>query len=225
MTATRMMPTPATAGVERTNGHRPTPSRSVNVGRVAVAVMLILGLSLAFMLLYMSAGDRRAVLAVARPVAAGAVITAADLTEARVSVDPALRPIPASRRSEAVGRPASVDLVPGTLLTRGHIAAGPVVASGRSVVGLALKAGQFPAGVRAGDRVLLVRPGAAPSAGTPSAQGAVLQVRGEVLAVDTANPPTGGTVVSVTVDAVDAPGLAVAASSGQVSLVVEGRGG
>lgn len=163
MTATR---TPQVAkGRVHANGQRPSPGRSVNLSRVALAMMLIAGLSLAFLLLYTSAGDRHDVLAVARPVAAGSVITAADLTEARVSVDPSLRPIPVSRQSEVVGRAAAVDLVPGTLLTRGHLADGPVVRTGRDVVGLALKAGQLPQGVRAGDRVLLVRSGGTTTAG------------------------------------------------------------
>ena len=222
MTATR---TPQVAkGQVHTNGHRPPSGRSVNLGRVALAVMLIVGLSLAFLLLYTSAGDRRAVLAVARPVVAGSVITAADITEARVSVDPSLRPIPVSRQSEVVGRAAGVDLVPGTLLTRGHLADGPAVRTGQDVVGLALKAGQLPQSVRAGDRVLLVRSGGATTAGAPAPLAPLVQVRGEVLAVDSSTGPGGSTVVSVVVDAADAPGLAVAAAGGQVSLVIEGRG-
>ena len=223
MTATR---TPTHLG-ERvaSNGQRPATTHSVNLGRVALAVILIVGLSLVFMLLYTSAGDRRAVFAVARAVAAGNVITAADLTEARVSVDPALRPIPVSRRSEVVGRAAGVDLVPGTLLTRAHIADGPVVASGRSVVGLSLKAGQYPAGVRVGDTVLLVRSSSNNAAGSTTGPVPVVQVRGEVLAVESSTSSSSAAVVSVAVDGAEAPALAVAAAAGQVSLVIEGRGG
>lgn len=208
------------------NGHRPPPpTRSVNVGRAALAVLLIVGLSLAFVQLYSSAGDRRTVLAVARAVAAGDVIGPADVAEVRVSADPGLRPVPAERRAEVLGRAAAVELLPGTLLTAAHVSERPPVAVGLSVVGLSLKPGQFPPGVRPGDRVLLVRSNA-PAAGSSGGGGLLVQVRGEVLAVDTgAGQGAGTAVVSVAVDGSDAPALAVAGAAGQVSMVVEGRAG
>src|SRR5581483_7392665 len=129
--------TPTAPGLDRAPAHR-------NQSRVAMGAFLIVAFSLAFAVSFSRAGDRQAVLAVARPVAAGQVITAADVTEVRISADPGLHPVPASDRSRIVGRTAGVALTPGTLVTPAQVASGPSVPAGQAVVGAALKPGQFP---------------------------------------------------------------------------------
>src|SRR5581483_10050264 len=86
--------TPTAPGLDRAPAHR-------NQSRVAMGAFLIVAFSLAFAVSFSRAGDRQAVLAVARPVAAGQVITAADVTEVRISADPGLHPVPA--RQAVVG--------------------------------------------------------------------------------------------------------------------------
>src|SRR6266545_5709223 len=131
---------------------------------IALALFLILACGGIGLALNLQAGERVAVLAVARPVAVGHQITDQDLGEARISLDPRLATLPASERSRIVGQVATGNLQPGTLLTRGQFSARSVPASGQAVVGVALKPGQMPAEpLRAGDRVMFVR--------TPSATG------------------------------------------------------
>lgn len=226
MTATRSTPTIPAVPISP-NGQGPSPGRNVNVGRMALGVLLVLGLSAGFALKYTQAGHRQSVLAVARDVPAGQALVAADLKEALVSADPALAPVPAAKEASVIGRSAAVPLVKGTLLSEAQLATGPLVPSGRNVVGLSLKAGQVPLGVRVGDRVIVYRTATNPpgSGGTATTDASALVVsrNAQVLAVDAASATNGGTtVLAVVVDASDAGAVAAAAASGQASLVVEG---
>jgi hypothetical protein len=192
---------------------------------MALGVILVVGLSAAFAFKYTQAGHRQAVLAVARPVPAGQALVAEDLKQALVSVDPALKPLPASKEASVIGRSAAVALVPGTLLSEAQLATGPLVPSGRDIVGLSLKPGQVPLGVRVGDRVIVVRTPTNPGGATANNDAAVSIVsrNAQVLAVDSGSATNGGpTMVAVVVDAGDAATVAAASASGQASLVVEG---
>lgn len=226
MTATRSSPTIANVPIS-TNGQGPGPGRSVNLGRMALGVLLVVGLSAGFALKYSQAGQRHSVLALARDVPAGQALVAEDFTEALVSADPALRPVPSARQASIIGRAPAVALVKGTLLSEAQLATGPLVPAGRNIVGLSLKAGQVPLGVRVGDRVMVIRTATTPSnaAGTATTEPPppIVSRNAQVLAVDAASVTNNGTtVVAVVVDAGDSGAVAAAAASGQASLVVEG---
>jgi len=155
----------------------PAPAvRIAAVGRRTNRKMLLLSVLVVLLggVLALSAGQlltrHTAVLAVARPVPAGAPITAADLAVASVTTDPHLAPIPAAQQAQVVGMLAQVALSPGSLLTRAEIGTGSGFTPGQVLVALPVKPGQFPArGLRAGERVLVVpRPAsAAHRAGQP----------------------------------------------------------
>jgi hypothetical protein len=166
-----------------------------------------------------SLGHRRSVLVVARPVSAGAVIHDADLGEARLPADPALRTIPASQRRLFVGRIAGVNLVPGTLLAPGELATGPLVDAAHAVVGLALKAGQFPTQLHPLDVVTVVETSPPSSAGPADAS--ILADNAQVTSTDLAADGQ-TTVVSILVPRSVAPVVAGAAARGEVSLVLLG---
>lgn len=128
---------------------------------VAVAGLLVmLGAALAFAVLWMNAGDREPVLAVARAVPAGQEISGRDLAVVRVAADPSVQVIPSSRREEVVGRTAGVDLVPGALLTTGQLGQPTGAEPGEAVVGVALTESQLPVSLRPGDKVAVVDTGA-----------------------------------------------------------------
>src|SRR5215475_6143400 len=91
------------------------------------------------------AGDRVAVLAVARTVDIGQTISDGDLVVARVAADPALRPVPAGERDRVVGRAAAVRLPAGTLLTAGEVTGAVAPTAGEQLVGLPVEPGQLPA--------------------------------------------------------------------------------
>lgn len=167
------------------------------------------------------AGDRHSVLAVARAVPFGSVITADDLTRAQVSLDPAVATVSSADLSQIVGRVAATDLTPGSLLTRSQVTDLVPPGRGQVLVAIAVPALRMPAGsLQPGDRVLVVD--------TPAADG---------------NPPTlppttfaatvvrlgpadlnGVTVVDVTVATGDGPALAARSATGRIALVLQPRG-
>ena len=125
-------PAPHLAQASADDGRGPRPLRVAPARRqrrpaiVLVGLLLILVGAAVTAQLFLQVGGRTAVLAVARPVTAGHPITGQDLTEVRISVDPALRAVPASERSRVVGQVATVDLLPRSLLTREALATASV---------------------------------------------------------------------------------------------------
>lgn len=194
-----------------------------NRGRLALGVFVVTAFSLVAVTLFSGAGDRRRVLAVRATVAVGAPIRASDLTVVRVSVDPGLRVVPASERAKMVGRVAGVTLFPGTLLSPAQLDTGPGLATGRAVVGLALKPGQYPPGLQAGDAVLVVvTPPATLAApdGATATDGVVL--RSKVTSVQPRGPADPAEIVSVEIAEQNVPGVIAAASAGRTSLARTG---
>ncbi|MEZ0067167.1 hypothetical protein ABIA32_003180 [Streptacidiphilus sp. MAP12-20] len=129
---------------------------------LALGIALVAAGGLGGATLYVTTGQRVAVLALAHDVPAGQAITAADLTEVQISLDPAVKPL--SANSHVLNMRAAADLKAGQLLTAGDLTNDPLVGPGDTVVPIAAKQSQFPAeGTRAGAWVVLVY--------TPSAQG------------------------------------------------------
>jgi SAF domain len=210
------------------NGRGPRPLRVAPARRQRRPTFILLGLLLVLVAgaaaaqLYLQVGGRTAVLAVARPVPAGHNITGQDLTEVRISVDPALRVVPASERSRVVGQIATVDLLPRSLLTREALAVASVPGAGQAIVGVALKPGQMPNDLKAGDRVMLVLtpPAGGGSTAAPTGEtGRVLVDDAEVFDLRQAETDQ-ATVASVLVARDDAAAVARAQATGQVSLVL-----
>ena len=170
-----------------------------------------------------AAGERQEVLAVRADVAYGEVVTADDITIARVSVDPGIAVLPGADRDSVVGQVATTRLAPGMLLTEGMVEPDGEPGPGRVLVPIAVPAERMPAGgLRAGDRILAVDSEAAgPDAG---ASVAAAPTAATVVRVGPADI-NGVTVVDVTTTAAAGPRLAVAAANGHVALIVEPTGG
>ncbi len=184
---------------------------------VGVAAV-VLG-ALLFLALYTSVDKRQSVLAVARPVAAGEVITAADLRVVKVSRTAGIAPLAASQGSRVVGKVAAVGLVPGSLLVDSQLGSSPSLQPGQAVVGVALKAGQSPASLRAGTRVEVVD--AVKSSGDDHPRATVLSPSAIVSSVGRPdNSSNATTVVSLTLPATDAPAVSASAIDGRISLIV-----
>ena len=167
------------------------------------------------------AGDRQSVLAVARTVQFGAVITADDLTRAEVSLDPAVSTVPARDIGQIVGRVAATDLTPGSLLTRSAVTDVAPPTRGQVLVAIALPTSRMPAGsLQPGDRVLVVD--------TPPAGGDAPTLPPTTIAATVVRlgPPdlNGMTVVDVTVASADGPALAARSATGRIALVLQPRG-
>jgi hypothetical protein len=113
-------------------------------------------------------------------------------------------------------------LVPGTLLAEAELATGPQADATHAIVGLALKAGQLPIGLRTLDAVTVIE--TSPSSSLGPVDASVLVDNAQVTATsEAADGQT--TIVSVLVPRAAAPGVAGAAARGEVSLVLLGRAG
>ena len=236
-TLTRQRPdTPATPPSLRFrgNGRRRRPT-------VAIASLALVTSCVAiFTSLYVHAGDRVAVLAVARDVPQGHVVTFDDLTVVSISLSAGLSPVSAGDLRRVVGHRATVSLLPGTLLGVKDLAVGTGPARGNAVVGVATKAGQLPAGgVATGDTVDVILTGSPATLATGTGPGAAttgssatsgeIEVGGilapdatvtGVAAPSASSPDT--IVVSVLVPSTLAPLVANASAAGQTALVLVG---
>ena len=221
MTATRPSPVanrpPGVPPVADGFGPPPRPRPTRNVAGIALGVVLVAFCAVGVAAFTASIGHRRAVLVITRPVSAGSVIRDSDLGQARLPPDPSLRTVAASQRSRIVGRVAGVNLVPGTLLAEAELATGPPVDATHAIVGLALKAGQFPSGLHPLDAVTVVVTSPASSLG-PAADAVVVD-NAQVTAIEQAGDGQ-TTIVSVLVPRSVAATVAGAAARNQVSLVL-----
>jgi hypothetical protein len=168
---------------------------------LALALVLVVGGGLLVGLLVQSAADRSTVLAAARTIAPGQVITNADLRVVDVGVDGEASLVPATSRSSIVGKVAVVGIPEGALLA-------PVV------VGALLAPGELPvSALRAGDTVALV----AVSGG----QGADRESLGTgTIFTTAAGTQTGSVFVSLVVDEAIAEQVADVASQQRLRLLL-----
>lgn len=193
--------------------------RSVPIALIGLACV-VLG-ALVFLILHMSLDRRVPVLVVARPVAAGEVVRAEDLRTARVSSDSGAASIPASDGARVVGRTAAVGLVPGSVLAPSQLGSSSSLQAGQAIVGVALKVGQAPAGLRAGSRVQVVDTGHSGTGPADQLRPVVLSNSAVVASIArTEGSSSGVTLASLTLSEREATSVAAAASAGRVSLVL-----
>jgi len=186
---------------------------------LALAVVLV-GLGALVNAVAVGQGGRVPVLAVARPVPVGQQVTEADVMVVQLATTPGLGTVPAGRRAEVVGRYAAVGLRPGSLFTPDAVSDQRAPTAGQAVLAVAVKTGLVPArGLVPGDRVLLV-PVNGDRADQPAAAGAGSgPVRATV--VEVGQPDDNGAwAVDVAVEEPVVAGLADAAASGRLALVL-----
>jgi hypothetical protein len=205
-------------------GHRiPVPPRERKPAMAALAVLLIVGGALVSAYLVTVSGQRVPVIRIARPVAAGQRVPLAALEETRISATGGLDTIPWKDRGRVAQTYATVNLVPGALLTNGMIGTDAAIAKGTVVVGLALKPGQLPAGgLRPGDRVALyaVAGENGQNGGTAGAVLAPAATVFDVVRPGRSDVESDQVQVSVAVPTGQAAAVTQAASAGAVAVVV-----
>ncbi|MDH6579404.1 hypothetical protein [Kitasatospora sp. MAP5-34] len=120
--------------------------------RLLTGLMVMAVCALLFGVLAVATGHRSQVLALAKPVAAGQVLTGADVKSVLVSAEEGLTMISAGRRDAVVGQKVNSALPAGLLLSEDLLGQGPTP-PGSAVVTLALKEGRYPPTLGAGERV------------------------------------------------------------------------
>ncbi|MFE6872444.1 SAF domain-containing protein, partial [Kitasatospora sp. NPDC057692] len=218
-TATAPGATAPAAVPEQRRGLPRTPGRTLGARRrrpavLAMAVALIAAGGLGGAVLYNSTGQRVAVLALARDVPWGQVLTEADLVVVRIASDPALKPLDAADRAKAVGMRASTDLHRGGLLTKSDLAQSLVLNPGQLLVGVSARRTQLPATrLQPGQPVIVVY---TPDGARSETLAATVYTVGRV---DT----DGSQVFDAVVDQADAGKLAAWVSTGRIQVVVAPR--
>jgi hypothetical protein len=189
-------------------------------------VLLVVGCALAFADASLHTGNREEVLVTALPLSAGQVLSAGDLRLARISTGSGLEVVPASEETTVVGRPVAVPLAAGALLMPGEVGSPSPAMAGSDVVALGLKAGQFPPGLSAGDRVQVVPVTTTPSSSSGSSDGGPGKARpvsATVLSIDTGSADSGSpTVFSLQFGKANADEVASLAAAGQATLIQVG---
>ncbi|WP_328342217.1 hypothetical protein OG873_25145 [Streptomyces violaceus] len=219
----------------------PTPPRERKPALAALAVLLILVGALGATMLVLQAGDRIEVVKVTKPIPAGGSANSSNTTSVMVAEDADIHYVLWNQRAE-LKKLKAVSTIPGGVVAVGEMFGDKAgVEAGKATVGLSLKAGQYPTGIKQGDTVAAYRvtADAAPSSGD-SASGSSSSASGNAVIVDQARvtyvPPadTGSDqlvsstnlAVTLTVDSDKAADLAQAASNSEVALVlVSGNSG
>jgi hypothetical protein len=187
--------------------------------RVAAGAALALLGGWVFASLYVSAGERVEVLAVARNVDRFAEIQRDDLRTVRVAADPGVDTVDAGDLDEIEGRVAATDLVEGALLSPNQVLASGErrVAASEAIVGAELGPGDAPQSALSGgvDVYVVVRP-----SDTGSQQQEALRVQGWILEVGEPDPNTDARAVELVVPQSESSAVTAAAAEERLSLVV-----
>lgn len=218
-------PTMPATGTWTTDGKKPTSRlrgtrRRRSIPHLLLGALLVLACAAASLVVSLNSGAKESVLALARPATVGQVLTAQDLKQVDVAVDPGVSVVDASRTATVVGKTFSENLPAGALLTLDAVSGSGVPANGEALAALSLKAGQFPPEVSPGAHVSVVfvpgREGA--GLGSPPTPDSTT-VWPAVITSVTTPPNQQVTVVSVQVTPAAARQIA-AVPAGQLSLVM-----
>ncbi|KIZ15404.1 hypothetical protein [Streptomyces natalensis] len=217
----------------------PVTPRERKPALAALAVLLILAGALGSTVLVLRAGERVEAIKVTQRVSAGEKIPESAISSVMVAKDSDVQYVEWSQRGLLSKYRASTDLVEGSVLVGPMLTEQQGPKANQVVVGLSLKSGQYPTGLKAGDMVAAYqvgtddskssagtgRAGTGGTGGTGGATGSdpLLVERAKVQTVKGAGgDSTGGgdLPVSLVVDQAAAPKLTQAAAAGDVSLVL-----
>lgn len=220
----------STGGTWTTDDRKPVsrlrsakPRRSMP--HLLLGVLLVLTCGAASLVVSIDSGNRESVLALAQPVSAGQVLSARDLKQVNVAVDPGVSVVASNRSASVVGKTMSENLPVGTLLPLGAVSGTGAPVAGQALVALSLKAGQFPPEMSPGAHVSVVfAPGQAGAGLTSPPTPDSTTVWSAVIISLTTPPNEQITVVSVQVTPAAARQIA-AIPAGQLSVVMLPGGG
>jgi hypothetical protein len=212
----------------------PAPPRERKPALAALAVLLILVGALGATMLVLRAGDRIEVVKVTKDIQAGESVTGSNVTSVMVSADSGVDYVKWSQLGDLKKLKAKSTIFAGSVAVGQMFGAKSTLPAGKAVVGLSLKEGQYPVGIKAGDVVAAYAVG--DSAATPSDDATGSSDTSTDTGSDTpivtdarvtSVPDAGGDAtisstnkqITVTVDEGDAAALTRAAAANQVSLV------
>jgi hypothetical protein len=194
--------------------------RRRSVPHLVLGALLVLACASTFLMVSLSSGNRQPVLALARPVVVGQVLSLKDLKQVNVAVDLDVSVVDAGQAASVVGKTMSTSLPAGALLPPAAVSGAGVPSAGQAIAALSLKAGQFPPEVSPGTHVAVVFvPGGAGAmlAGSPTPNSTTVWPAVVTSVTSPANQQI--TVVSVELSETAAHQVA-AVPAGQLSIVL-----
>ncbi|RPE41643.1 hypothetical protein EDD90_4733 [Streptomyces sp. Ag109_O5-1] len=215
----------------------PTAPRERKPALAALAVLLILLGALGATTLVLQAGNRIEVIKITQEIPAGASVTKDDVTSVLVADDDSIHYIKWSQL-DALKKLKAVSTIPAGAVAVGEMfGSGSTLAAGKATVGLSLKEGQYPAGLKVGDVVAAYRVSSNGSTTTGSSSGTSSSGGNSPIVgqAKVSYVPDGKSssdfvsstnlAVTLTVNSDAAAALAQAAATGSVALVlVPGNG-
>ncbi|MET9526848.1 hypothetical protein [Streptomyces coeruleorubidus] len=209
----------------------PTPPRERKPALAALAVLLILVGALGATMLVLQAGDRIEVVKVTDEIQAGESV-GDNVTSVMVAADDNINYIKWSQLGTLKTLKAKSTIYKDTVVMGQMFAKKASLPAGKAAVGLALKEGQYPSDIKAGDVVSAYRVGTSGSSsnssddntgssGTSSSGGGIVDnARVNTVEDDSdATVSTGNLSLTLLVDQADAAALASAAAAGEVAIV------
>ncbi|PWE08823.1 hypothetical protein DD630_19670 [Streptomyces sp. BSE7F] len=214
----------------------PTPPRERKPALAALAVLLILVGALGATMLVLQAGDRIEVVKITEEIPAGQSVNKSNTTSVMVAEDPGINYVQWSQ-FDALRKLKAVTTIPGGVVAVGEMFGTEAkVPEGKALVGLSLKEGQYPAGLKSGVTVAAYRVGGTSRSGSgddaDADGGSAGSAGGDSVIVDKAlvnyvQEKGGDDLVSSTnlpvtllVDDAQAAALTQAATNGEVALVL-----
>ena len=203
------------------NRRAPRAARERKPGQAALALLLIVGWALGAAYLVVQNGHRVAAIEITQPLGAGQRIPPNALREVEIAPGAGLGYVPWSEAGQVTQFYAATAIPSGTLLSGAMVARTNNLAAGKAVVGLALKDGQLPDGLQAGDRVNVYEVSDAAQS-CPGTAGSVLATDAMVLGISAPAAASSQSAIDVRVALAPAAAGAVAcnAANGNVGVAM-----
>jgi hypothetical protein len=209
------MPPPTAAPLD--GGRLPRVRRQRRPGLAIGGVLLVLVCATASAGVVLAGQDTARVIALARDVQSGQILTAEDLRVAELDGS-GLSALPADGLSALVGQTVTATLPAGTLLNSRMLSPAPLPAAGLQLVAVAVKPGGVPTEAVPGRDVMLLRV-VTTADPTRAAEPAVLVAKARVVSVATESA-NGLVVLSVQVPQAAALPVAQASAAGAVAVTL-----
>lgn len=146
-----------------------TPKRSFRLPEVVLGVLLVAGCALAAVLWQQHSNTTETIVVAARPIARGAVVTAADLGGAQIGGETSAL-ISGSDASILIGQIAVVDIAAGAPLSMSLLADEEPLGADEALTSIALDPGQMPPDLARNDHVRIIVTGVAGPTGAAATQ-------------------------------------------------------
>jgi hypothetical protein len=205
----------------------PSAPRERKPALAALAVLLILGCALGTGYLVLQSGKRVSAIEITQEVGVGQKIPLSAMTEVQIASNTGLHYVPWNQAQQVSSYYAANVIPSGTLLTSSMVSTSSTSTAGRAVMGLALKDGQVPRGLRIGDHIDIYQVSNSTET-CPGRSGETLSANAIVLAVETPSSSSGSSAladVEVALNPDDAGSVACNASNGIVGIAVLPNGG